>query len=110
MKKQRTVCTTLLFPELIRATGIRMTRLRAESVGEFIIWAKKNTCDHWTYIPRRAVLTTDYEEPAVLFYYVGFANESDRLMASLHFKMDTHCHVMWPEMEEAVLYLFDEDK
>lgn len=110
MKKQRTVINSPLFPELIQATGIKMTRLRADSVGEFLIWAKKNTSDHWAYIPRRAVLTTDYEESVVPFYYVGFANESDRLMASLHFKMDTHCQVMWSEMEEAVLYLFDEDK
>lgn len=103
--KRKYVRNAYSSPELMAATRITMTRLKADTIGEFIWWARKNASDHWAYVPIKSYMYINDSHFTV--YYVGFASEEDRLMASLQFSMDTHSNIMWPDDMAMVLYLYE---
>lgn len=119
MKKIHTVTLVTLDVELVMMTGLLITRLWADSFGDFVMWARKNASDHWAYVPARTYMRLKADNVDLLAaafgrdsvmksgFFVAFANEADRLMASLLFDLDTHSDVVWPINAEAILYLYE---
>lgn len=119
MKKIHTVTPATLDAELVAMTGLLVTRLWADNVGDFIMWARKNASDHWAYVPVRTykrLRIAEVDLLAAVFgensetksgFFVAFASDTDRLMASLRFDLDTHSEAVWPGNAEAILYLYE---